>query len=239
MQYDIQFIPYEPGLVAMVEKYAADMAHLADRAYTAENDKAARAVWEAAKRLEGSPAHWGGVVPGVSLDCAGSVMATLVTAGLFKLPPGVLAGIAGRGGRIRDMEDDSMTLNVRLAAQMLYFVLSYSAPEVMCIPVKNPSAVYPGDIFSPPYISVVNGRQLPPHLAVFITGKHILTTDVQTKEVKLVDFTEVHVPFAETSFTDQGQFPLVWRCISREHHDRLAAVREQEILAYINILTRK
>ena len=75
MTLEIQFIPYEPKLMDAVNAYAADMAHLADEAYTKENHEFAAKIWDTAKRLEGSPSHWGGVVPGVGLDCAGSVMA--------------------------------------------------------------------------------------------------------------------------------------------------------------------
>lgn len=239
MTYEIQFIPYEPRLMEAVNAYAADMAHLADEAYTKENSDMAAKIWDTAKRLEGSPSHWGGVVPGVGLDCAGSVMAVMVSAGLFKLPPGVLACLSSRGSRLRDMDDDSLTLNRRLAAHMLHFVLSYSIPEVMCIPVVNPENVYPGDIFSPPYVAVVQGRQLPPHLAVFITDTKIMTTNVVTKAVELVDFSEVHIPFAETSFSDKGQYPLVWRCIDRKHYDSLAKMRELAILHEVEEISRK
>jgi hypothetical protein len=235
---EIQFLPYDDQLLNLMKRYAADMEHLVDESYTAQHPEVATRIYDMAKRLEGSPSQWGGVVPGVSLDCAGSVMTLLVSSGLFNYPKGIFA-YNSKGGRNRDFEDSSITLNKRMAIHLLLFALRCNKEHVMCIPVVDPETIYPGDVVTPPYVALMQGRALPPHTAVFVSKGTLMTAMTDSKSIKLVNVKSCDVSVTPGTFIMHGQIVIVWRVIDRKHHDALAKKREYEILEYIKAMKRE
>lgn len=216
----ITYKRYDEELEEATFAYAEAVSHLADKPLSSPGSDYAVRVWESAQRICNSQSAWGGSVPGVSLDCAGSVMATVVGSGLFKAQK---VGKDAHGARYRDSEDSSLVLHKRMMAHMMLFCAFNTIPEALAIPVVNPENLYAGDIFVPPYIAVINGVHLPPHAAIFAAKDMVLSTNPASGKVELYDIRSFPTLMSPDALCTAKYHSLVWRCIP-------AALKDQTIV---------
>lgn len=227
---NVSFKPYSPELVDVVNQYITYLSTNKFPYYVQENENISLDIWDIAKRVEGTPSQWGGMVPGVSVDCAGSVMTILTMAGLFQVPSSVCEKLQGAKNRGDELSLDRKTLNLRLCAHMLYFVFRCVRSDLFVVPVSNPEEVFAGDIFSPPYYTIFNGQMLMPHLSVFVSHDAIMTTDPNSASVRIVDIASMSSLFDSQKLKDLGQYTIVWRTVSRKYRDDVCAAFEKQIL---------
>lgn len=246
---NLSLISYDDVFVNAVAEYAADMEHIVDeKAIVNLHPEVGRAVWKAAKAINGTGASWGGLIPGVSLDCAGAVITVATNSGLYKVPKGVLAKYGGCKTRNEDMQSDSIGMHKRMLAILMYMALRFAGDGYRSVPVVNCGNVLPGDIYSPTNIAVVNGVHTYPHAVICVAPGRMLHASPQSGKVEIMDVFGARVPEAQ----DEGVSPedilphlspskphsVVFRCIKREE-DAIAAMHEAKLLKIVADLTRR
>ena len=190
-----------------------------------------RAVWRAAKNIVGSSASWGGLIPGVSMDCAGAVISVTTSAGLYTIPKGVLARLGSCTTRNENMAETELETHRRMVSLLILMMLRFANPEYRSIPVVNSNTLYPGDIFFPANMIVVDGRALYPHSMVCVAPGRLLHASPRTHKVEIVDYTQ-HTPDANVvGKCAQAQLhSIVFRCINRRK-DTIADIHEAKIIS--------
>lgn len=229
----IMFKDYAPELVNTMIQYAnyAASKGYPELAYTKHNPEYGDRIWDIAHRIKGTPSHWGGIVPGVSVDCAGSVVTMMSMAGLYTVPKSILSASQGTKNREQDFDVSRLDVNKKFASFLLYFAFKCVRHDLMTIPVINPENVYPGDIFSIPYISVCQGITLMPHTSVFVSKTSIMTTDIASQSVDVVDFTKFNIEQYANEFAGRSVYAIAWRVIPRENRDEICVAYEKKLLS--------
>lgn len=229
----LQLVPYDPDLLTLVEAYAADVEHVVDdEAVVVRQPQVGKKVWRAAKQVVGSGAAWGGLIPGVSLDCAGAVISVVTTAGLYTIPPGVLMAAGGGSSRHGDMEEDHGRIHRRLTALLFTMALRYAAPGTRAVPVINSNHVLPGDIFLPPYMAMLNGMYTYPHAFVCAAPGRLLHASPCSNKVEIVDVSTAQAAEDATdALARKKTYSVLLRCVEAGELDHLAMLHEAAILA--------
>jgi len=189
MSYEISLRPYDVDVIRLMRLFADDFAiHSIDRAYVRQNPKVAVKIWRNAQRIVGTGAQWGALVPGVSLDCIGSVITIVHMSGLYNIPKGVYAKLGTSPHRgAMELNKSAAVLFKRMVAVLAIMVWKYPCEGCFAIPVWNPKQILPGDILLLPNYTVINGLVTMPHSIVAVGNDKILTTNPESGVLQILD----------------------------------------------------
>nr|DAP98014.1 MAG TPA: hypothetical protein [Caudoviricetes sp.] len=188
-------VEYDEVVNRLFTRFAEDVYPISDStAFVKTHPEYALKVKRAAEQILDSGSQWGALIPGVGIDCLGSIITVGCKSGLYRIPKGVLASLGSQGMRNNELAKSPYTLHRRLTRMLLIMVEKYCHENTHCIPVENPKQFYPGDIFYVPHIVQYNGVAMLPHLTMSLGGQEMLSSNPGTGTVVKVDVKTMNYP---------------------------------------------
>lgn len=235
---DVSIQDYDIDAFYHIGKYADACSDISAYALCTPDSAYSLNIFEEAYKINNTASSWGGSVKGVSLDCIGSVFTILVQSGMFNTPKGAIATPSGQGSRYSDLSKGNTNLHKRMATALIHFVSTAPKDGIVCIPVRNPSSVFAGDIYTPSYTTVYQGIVLPPHVFVFITPTKILTTNPASQKVEVIDIQDQHAAFSSETSKSITKNIIVWRCVDANHMTEAMLEAKKEFTAQVKKSTK-
>ena len=186
--HSISLTPYDAELTKIMREFSDTFYDInTTRAYVTLNPEVGLKIWLSAQRIVNSGAAWGSLVPGVAVDCMGSVVTVLVLSEMCAVPKGIISKFATHVNRHNELNTDAFVLHRRLASLLWYAVGRYSKPGYVYVPVVNPTSILPGDVFFSPNVVVINGLAILPHTVCCVAPMKILSADPASNTVRIMD----------------------------------------------------
>ena len=186
---EITLRPYDAEVIRLMRLFADDFAVSSiDRAHVKLHPEVSVRIWRNAQRIAGTGAQWGSLVPGVSLDCIGSVITIVHMSGLYNIPKGVYSRLGNSQHRgAAELNKQSAALFRRMVAVLAIMVWKYPCANCVAVPVWNPKFILPGDILLLPNYTVVNGMVAMPHSIVAVGNDKVMTTNPDSGVIQILD----------------------------------------------------
>ena len=186
---EIKLRPYDTEVIRRMRLFADDVSMFSlSRSYVKSHPEVSTRIWRNAQRIVGTGAAWGSLVPGVSLDCIGSVITIVHMSGLYNIPKGVYARLGSSPQRgVAELNKQSAVIFRRMIAIFALMVWRYPCEGCVAVPVWNPKKILPGDVLLLPNYTVINGMVTMPHSIVAVGNDKIMTTNPESGLIQVVD----------------------------------------------------